>query len=258
LCRGKRGRLPYERKRDFLLANEPMPAQDKHLRGQASEVPLFWEERSMRAALVVVLSALAVVAVPVSQADAPKGQEFIGKDLKGWEGLNEYWTFKDGELVGSTEPKGITFNTFLCSKKKYKDFELSFKVRLKNGAGNSGVQIRSEVVETKRFAVRGPQADIGAGYWGSLYGERLPGGMMKAAPKEAQKKVKAKDFNDYYIKVVGKRVTIKLNGVTTVDQEFPVMKDEGIIAWQLHGGGPMVVTFKDIVFKEIKEAPKKE
>jgi hypothetical protein len=30
------------------------------------------------------------------------------------------------------------------------------------------------------------------------------------------------------------------------------MPDKGIIAWQLHAGGPMEVTFKDIQFREIR------
>src|SRR5258708_7894542 len=98
---------------------------------------------------------------------------FIDKDLTGWEGLiKEYWSYKDGALIGYT-PMDPGFNTFLCSKKKYKDFELKCKIRLKDGKGNSGIQIRSKIVDPKKFAVGGPQADVGAGYWGSLYGERF-------------------------------------------------------------------------------------
>jgi hypothetical protein len=206
----------------------------------------------MRHTLVplALLLALALGLLPVSRAEAPGATPFLDKDLKDWEGLSEYWSYKDGALVGSTFPKGLKFNTFLCSKKKYGDFELTFKIRLKDGKGNSGVQIRSEIANAKTFAVRGPQCDIGAGFWGSLYGE-LFGGMMKAAPKESQKAVKPADFNDYHIRCVGKHVTIKINGVTTVDDDFPKMPATGIIAWQLHAGGPMEVTFKDIVFKEI-------
>ena len=63
--------------------------------------------------------------------------------------------------------------------------------------------------------------------------------------------LKANDFNDYFIKAVGKRITIKLNGETTVDEEFQKAPDEGIIAWQLHAGGPMEVTFRNIEFKEL-------
>src|SRR5215211_57587 len=75
--------------------------------------------------------------------DTPTKSFFSGKDLEGWEGLTEYWSAKDGAIVGSA-PKGLKFNTFLCSKKKYADFELKFKVKMTKGA-NSGVQIRSEI-----------------------------------------------------------------------------------------------------------------
>jgi hypothetical protein len=200
--------------------------------------------------VVLGLALAGGLALP-GRADAP-AEFFNGKDLAGWEGLKEYWSVKDGALVGDTGPDGIKFNTFLCSQKKYKDFELKFQVRLKDGKGNSGVQIRSEIANPQRFAVRGPQCDIGAIYWGSLYGE-LFGGMMQAAPPDVVKKVlKPDDFNDYYIKCVGKHVTIKLNGETTVDGDFPKMPDEGIIAWQLHGNmGAMEVTFKNIQFKDL-------
>jgi hypothetical protein len=187
---------------------------------------------------------------PARSADA-KDEFFNGKDLAGWEGWTQYWSVQDGAIVGAT-PDGLKFNTFLCSKKKYKDFELSFQIRLKDGKGNSGVQIRSEIFDQEKFAVKGPQCDIGAVYWGSLYGDHF-GGMMQAAPVDVVKKVlKKDDFNGYSIRCVGKHVTIKLNGETTVDADFEKLPDEGIIAWQLHAGGPMEVTFKNIRFKELK------
>lgn len=182
-----------------------------------------------------------------------KKSAFIPKDLNGWEGLiKEYWSVKeDGSVVGLTTEKQ-TFNTFLCSKNKYKDFEMSFQVKLtgKGWTGNSGVQIRSNIHNKEKFAVTGPQADIGGGYWGSLYGENF-GGMMKAAPKEVVSKVKVDEFNDYSIKCVGKHVTIKVNGEATVDGDFEKMPEEGIIAFQLHGGPPMEVIFKNIQFKDL-------
>src|SRR5262249_15676110 len=127
-------------------------------------------------------------------------------------------------------------------------------VRLKDGKGNSGVQIRSEIANPKRFAMRGPQADIAPGYWGSLYGE-LFGGMMKQAPPDVDKKVlKEADFNDYSIRCAGKHVTIALKGATSVDDDLPNMPDEGLIAWQLHQNMPgMEVTFKNIKFKNLSK-----
>jgi hypothetical protein len=118
---------------------------------------------------------------------------------------------------------------------------------------NSGVQIRSHIHNKEKLAVTGPQCDMGGPYWGSLYGENF-GGMMKAADAALVKKVlKDGDWNDYYIKAVGKHITIKLNGETTVDADFAKAPDTGIIAFQLHAGGPMEVRFKDLKFTNLDD-----
>ncbi len=197
---------------------------------------------------------LATGAIPAAaRADDATKEFFNGKNLDGWEGLMKYWSVRDGAIVGYT-PSDPKFNTFLCSKKKFKDFELTFKVRLKGGIGNSGVQIRSRILNAEKFSVSGPQADMGQEYWGSLYGEAF-GGMMKQSPTaEVKKIVKKDDFNDYGIKCVGKHVTITINGSTMVDGDFPKMPDDGIIALQLHAGFPsMEVIFKDIKFTNLSQ-----
>jgi hypothetical protein len=189
----------------------------------------------MQRALVLSAACL-FLGVAAAASDEPAAF-FNGKDLTGF--------------VGSTHPSGINFNTFLCSQKQYGDFELKFKVRLVGANANSGVQIRSEIFDKEKLAVKGPQCDMGQVYWGSLYGEHF-GGMMKQADAALVKRVlKDQEFNDYSIKCVGKHVTIKLNGEMTVDGDFPTMPERGIIAFQLHGGPAMEVTFKDIVFKEL-------
>src|SRR5438552_834350 len=118
-------------------------------------------------------------------ADADDTTEFLKPD--NWEGRTDLWKVEGRSIVGETkqDPK---YNTFLCSKQKYSDFELSFKIQLRDEVGNSGVQIRSTVTDPQKFVVAGPQADIGKGYWGSLYGEKFTkdgkiggGHMMKAA-----------------------------------------------------------------------------
>jgi hypothetical protein len=204
--------------------------------------------------------AIALSLAFVIGADAPKDTFFNGKDTTGWEGLSDYWTVKDGALVGATPKDGLKFNTFLCSKRKYGDFELSFQVRLSGDLtkANSGVQIRSELKERDHFVVWGPQCDMGQQYWGSLFGEHFGGAkpgdhqMLKAADVEVVKKVlKPGEFNDYSIKAVGKHVTIKLNGTTTVDADFDNLPPEGIIAWQIHAGPQMEVTYKNILFKDL-------
>ena len=201
----------------------------------------------------VWLLALGVVFTFSAAQAGDKDTFFNGKDLAGFEGLlDQFWSVKDNAIVGTTAPKGINFNTFLCSKKTFKDFEMQFQVKLTK-SGNSGIQIRSHIHNKEKFAVTGPQCDMGGPYWGSLYGENF-GGMMKAADAKLVKEIlKEGDFNDYYIKCVDKHVTIKLNGKTTVDMEFPKMPEEGIIAFQIHGGPAMEVVFKNIQFKELNE-----
>jgi hypothetical protein len=212
----------------------------------------------MRLALCTAFAVVTIVAArgfatsqATPQAAEPAAKGFIGPDLADWEGRLEHWVYRDGALIG-VAPQGLKANTFLCSKRKYGDFELSFQVWLIGVKGpNSGVQIRSKVEETKNYQCAGPQCDMGQIFWGSLYGEHF-GGMMKQAPPELVKKVlKENDFNDYAIKCVGDRVTIKLNGETTVDGDFPKMSRDGVIAWQLHSGGPMMVVFRKIRFKEL-------
>lgn len=195
--------------------------------------------------------------VGLGAAQAGGGSSFFnGKDLSGWEGKPELWSVKDGAVVGSTFPDGIKANTFLVSKQTYTDFELRFQVRLLEGKGNSGIQFRSKVVDEKGFVVAGPQADIGAGYWGSLYGERF-GGMMKQSPPDKVKSVvHPTEFNDYSIRCVGQHVTIKVNGETMVDDDFEKLPPEGIIAFQAHAGGPMEVTYKDIRFTDLRKGGK--
>jgi hypothetical protein len=214
-----------------------------------------------------LLFAALAVAWGATSARADDTEDFLNPD--NWHGRSDLFKLdpKARTIVGETmeDPK---YNTFFCTKKKYSDFELSFKVQLRDATGNSGVQIRSTLRDDKKFVVAGPQVDVGKGYWGSLYGEGV-GGMMKASSPDAIKKaVKETEFNEYHIVAKGTRITIKINGETMVDQDFPTLpgrksKDgketpgapaptEGIIAIQVHAGYPkMRVEYKDIVFKDL-------
>jgi len=201
-------------------------------------------------------AALTLLLAGLSPAAFAADPFFDGKSLAGWEGLTKHWKVADGAIVGSTMPDGLRGNnTFLCSTRKFKDFELSFQVRLTGvPQANSGVQIRSEVTDKAKFIVRGPQCDMGAQYWGSLYGEGF-GGMMRQSPSDKVKKaVKTNEFNDYSIKCVGKHVTIRINGETMVDEDFAKLPDEGIIAFQLHQtpAPGMEANFRKIEVKELK------
>ena len=204
--------------------------------------------------LLLVLSALFLGGSPLLRADDT--QEFL--DPKNWEGNMDIWKIEKDSIIGETK-KDPGFNTFFCSKAKYGDFELMCKVTLTDGVGNSGFQIRSKLVDEKKFVVHGPQVDIGKGYWGSLYGEGV-GGMIKASDAATiDKIVKPKEVNTYHIVAKGSMVTIKINGETMVEGDYPKTKDgkpfpaEGIIALQVHTGYPkMKIEVSDIKFTKLK------
>ena len=208
-----------------------------------------------------LLLTLAFLGLAAGAVRADDTKEFLKAD--NWEGLVEqYWKIDGTSVTGhaKVDPK---FNTFLCSKTQYGDFEMSFKVKLVGGKGNSGIQVRSTVTDMKKFVVHGPQCDLGQQYWGSLYGEGV-GGMMLASPGDFVKKhVKEKDANDYSIVVKGNHFTIKVNGETTVDKDFPTTPDKkptaatGTIAFQLHAGGPMTVEYTDIKFTDLSKTKSK-
>jgi hypothetical protein len=197
---------------------------------------------------------------PVLLAPGERTSFFDGQSMKGWEGDTRYWRIEDGAIVGRTPADSRIRSTFLISKKKYRDFELSFEVRLRGGKGNpgnSGVQVRSTVRDAATYSVIGPQCEIGKAsyHWASLVTEPTVAPALPAPAEVVEKVLKPDGFNDYAIRCVGKHITIHLNGRTTVDSDFAPMPAEGVIAWQLHGGHPgMEVTFRRIRFRELNRA----
>lgn len=159
-----------------------------------------------------------------------------GKELENWEGQPGAWKVDRDEIVGSPADKK---RTWLISKKPYRDFELKFQVKLKDGKGGSGVVVRGQ--NAGPFDTRGPMIKIGDGWggWGSLTWEvsGTPKIAMPAALQETVEKVVNKsDFNDYFIKCEGKHITIQVNGITTADTDWDPLPEEGILGFQFHGG----------------------
>ena len=209
--------------------------------------------RLFRTLPILALAALVFAPAPAVRADDTK--EFLNPE--NWEGRSDLWTLdpKAKTVVGETkeDPK---YNTFFCTKKKYGDFELTCKVLLRGGVGNSGIQVRSVLKDEKKFVVHGPQVDVGKGFFGALYGEGVGGYLLKPKKDVA----KPEEDNDYHVLVKGNHITVKLNGEVTVDADFPdnmgknPAPAEGIIALQIHAGYPkMRVEFKDIKFTDLSK-----
>ena len=189
---------------------------------------------------------------------------FNGKDLSGWKGLvgnpksragmtpeqlaeaqkqadvqmREHWKVEDGALVH--DGKGQS----LCTAKDYGDFEMWVDWKIKPH-GDSGIYLRGS-----------PQVQIwDTAVWpegsGGLYNNKKnPAKPLHCADKPIGQ------WNRFYIKMVGDRVTIKLNGVLVVDnvvmenyweRDKPIYPT-GQIELQHHGN---TLWFKNIYIREL-------
>ncbi len=102
-------------------------------------------------------------------------QIFDGKTLEGWEGDPTYWSVKNGHLTGEVTPETLLKNnTFIIWQGgQPEDFELKLEVKIAE-SGNSGINYRSEQIDTIPHALRGYQADIDGKntYTGQNYEEK--------------------------------------------------------------------------------------
>lgn len=218
-------------------------------------------------------------ATEAKSSEAPAGFErlFNGKDLTGWRGKEGFWSVQDGAITGETKTDFKGPNTFLVWQGGEPDnFEIRFKYKIESG--NSGLQYRSKLTDETAMKVGGYQADFEAGktYSGILYDEGgVAGGRgimaergtrvtypkdgektvekLDMTSQELQQTIKEKDWNEYVIIAAGNHLTHKINGHTTVEviDESGKAPKSGVLAFQVHAGGPMKVQVKDVYLKKM-------
>lgn len=186
-----------------------------------------------------------------SQGNKNMTSLFDGKTLSGWEGDRNIWQVKDGAIVGGSKTKTLQHNYFLTTKSSYGNFmlKLKFKVIAIDGFINGGVQFHSQRIANPPYEMSGYQADIGPGYWGSLYDEsRRNITLMAPDSIFLSTTLKLKGWNDYEIHTRNGKIAIYLNGKKMVDYEEKDknIPQEGLIGLQVHGGGVLQIMYRDI------------
>lgn len=196
--------------------------------------------RSVRLVLFAIASLAAVLplhssTVAADQNSPPEGFKslFNGKDLTGWKGLvgnpksraemsadelaeaqqaadqemREHWKVVDGVL--EFDGKGQS----LCTAKDYGDFEMYVDWKILEG-GDSGIYLRGcpqvQIWDTKHEAYHKFGAEKGSGaLWNNKDHVRFP---LAHADNPVG------EWNTFYIKMVGEKVTVKLNGELVTDE----------------------------------------
>lgn len=179
---------------------------------------------------------------------------FDGKSFTGWDGNLQIFRLEEGAIVGGTLKEKIARNEFLTTQKEFADFELTLKFKVLGKGANAGIQIRSRRIPDHHEMI-GYQADLGDGWWGSLYDEsRRKRVLAKADPEVVEKVLKRDDWNEYKIRCQGRRIQLWINGQQTVDYTEPdeQIEQKGLIGLQIHGGMPSEAWYKDISIREIK------
>lgn len=224
-------------------------------------------------ALICTFTCSAVRAEEAKLNTPPEGYTalFNGKDLTGWKGLlqgpndnpfkraalskedlakaqeaadklmNAHWSVKDGIIV--FDGKGLS----LATAKDYGDFEMyvDWKIEAK---GDSGIYLRG-TPQVQIWDTAVPGGAVGSG--GLFNNEKNPSKPTAVADKPVG------EWNTFWIKMVGDKVTVKLNGKTVVDnvvlenywdRSKPIFPT-GQIELQNHGN---TLYFRNIYIKELK------
>ena len=179
---------------------------------------------------------------------------FDGKTLQGWDGDADVFRVEDGTIIGGQLQEKIPHNYFLSTTEEYGDFELRLEFKLIGADTNAGVQLRSKRIPDHHEMI-GYQADLGQNYWGALYDESRRNKILLAPDKEKLAKVlKRDDWNSYRILCEGRHIQLWINDFQTVDytEDDEKIEQSGLIAVQIHGGGPGEAHYRNIRIRNIK------
>ncbi|MCX7887950.1 MAG: DUF1080 domain-containing protein [Verrucomicrobiae bacterium] len=142
---------------------------------------------------------------------------FDGKTLSGWKSNEETpgcFTVENGILKVSGGRSHL-FYVGPDGKAKFKNFEFKAKVMTTPGS-NSGIYFHTEFQE-KGWPAKGYECQVNTSHkdprkTGSLYAIK---DVLNVAPTPDN------EWFDYYIKVEGKKITVKINGKTTAEFTEP-------------------------------------
>jgi Domain of Unknown Function (DUF1080) len=167
---------------------------------------------------------------------------FNGKDLTGWHarGANSQWRVANGIL------QNVKASTNLITDRSFTDYQLHLEFRYPKGSNSGAYQRGRYEVQIEDSVSTEPQNDMIGGVYGFI------------APSEIAAK-KAGDWQTYDITLVGRMITIVLNGKTVVcNREIPgptggaLDSDEGVAGPLMLQGDEGPVEYRNITVRPAK------
>lgn len=205
-------------------------------------------------AIAVLMMAALLVHSSAGQAKGKLLRLFDGRSLRGWEGNLNVFRIEQGAIVGGSLKERVARNEFLCSTREFANFILRLNFKVIGQGANAGVQLRTQRIPGDHEVI-GYQADLGDGWWGSLYDEsRRKTTLAKPDAATIDNILQRDDWNEYLIRAEGRRIRLAINGTQTVDYTEPdaSIPQRGCLCLQIHGGPPSEAWYKNIVIEELK------
>ena len=173
---------------------------------------------------------------------------FNGKNLDGWKVHGtEKWYVDKSQLICESGPDKEY--GYLATTNEYKNFLLRLKFKQESN-GNSGVFFRSSIEGT---IITGWQVEVAPEGFdsGGIY-ESYGRGWLYRIPEEKESILKEGEWNELVIKVEDDRVITWLNNELMTDlRDNKIGGATGVIALQIHDGGGVKVSWRDIYIKEL-------
>ncbi|MEO5953628.1 MAG: DUF1080 domain-containing protein [Chloroflexia bacterium] len=173
---------------------------------------------------------------------------FDGKTLQGWRGNLDWWSVKDGAIVGKFHDKVPT--SFLYTNDTYSDFRLTLSSKMVESENHAGVAFWGDIIERgdNKWYTRGPLVIFPKpGMWDYIDAKGISVYRPTTEPVTSQY-----EWIQVEILAQGNRVRTAFNGVEVMDwrEANPERVKGGPIGVQLHAWtGPQEVLYKDIVIE---------
>ena len=190
----------------------------------------------------------AIAIVPPHRGQSVTKTLFDGKTLDGWRGNRDYWSVRDGALVGKFSDKVPT--NFLYTNDNYSDFRLTLSSKMVESDNHAGVCFWGEIAAQgdNKWYTHGPLVIFpNPSMWDYNEGKGL-----RVFRTTTEKLTSQHDWVRVEILAQGNRVRTAFNGVQVMEwrEADPARVKEGPIGNQLHAWtGPQEVQYKDIVLE---------
>ena len=212
----------------------------------------------MKTIITLVAAASVALGTGVRAADEGWIPMFDGKTLAGWKSNDEtpnVFTVEDGALKVSGG-RAHLFYVGASGEAKFKDFEFKAKVKTLPGA-NSGIYIHT-VFEPRGWPSKGYECQVNT----SHSDRKKTGGLYAIRDVLDQAPSRDGEWFDYYIRVEGKHIVIKIDGRVTAEFTEPAdwqppanmsgrRLAEGTVALQGHDP-KSTVYYKDLAIRPLK------